>query len=71
MTLPTVYLPHGAGPCFFMEWTRGPADTWDKTAAWLKGLVAGLPASDYRWEYGRLRVPKIGAHLTYLIGAPS
>jgi aromatic ring-opening dioxygenase catalytic subunit (LigB family) len=26
-----------------MAWTRGPADTWDKTAAWLKGLVAGLP----------------------------
>ena len=43
MTLPTLYIPHGAGPCFFMEWTRGPADTWDKTAAWLKGLVAGLP----------------------------
>lgn len=43
MTLPTLFIPHGAGPCFFMEWTRGPADTWDKTAAWLKGLVAGLP----------------------------
>jgi aromatic ring-opening dioxygenase catalytic subunit (LigB family) len=26
-----------------MEWTRGPAGTWDKTAAWLKGVVAGLP----------------------------
>jgi aromatic ring-opening dioxygenase catalytic subunit (LigB family) len=43
MTLPTYFIPHGAGPCFFMAWTRGPADTWDKTAAWLKGLVAGLP----------------------------
>jgi aromatic ring-opening dioxygenase catalytic subunit (LigB family) len=43
MTLPTLYIPHGAGPCFFMEWTRGPADTWDRTAAWLKGLVADLP----------------------------
>ena len=43
MTLPTLYIPHGAGPCFFMEWTRGPADTWDRTAAWLKGLVATLP----------------------------
>src|SRR5437879_7616612 len=43
MTLPTLFIPHGAGPCFFMEWTRGPVDTWDKTAAWLKGLVAGLP----------------------------
>lgn len=43
MRLPTYFIPHGAGPCFFMEWTRGPADTWDQTAAWLKGLLAGLP----------------------------
>jgi aromatic ring-opening dioxygenase catalytic subunit (LigB family) len=43
MTLPTLFIPHGAGPCFFMDWTRGPADTWDKTAAWLKGVVADLP----------------------------
>lgn len=43
MTLPTLYIPHGAGPCFFMDWTRGPADEWDRTAAWLKGLVTGLP----------------------------
>ena len=43
MTLPTLFIPHGAGPCFFMEWTRGPADTWNKTAAWLKSLVADLP----------------------------
>ena len=41
--LPTLFIPHGGGPCFFMDWTRGPADTWDKTASWLKGLVAGLP----------------------------
>ena len=44
MRLPTYFIPHGAGPCFFMEWTRGPADTWDKTASWLKGLLATLPA---------------------------
>jgi aromatic ring-opening dioxygenase catalytic subunit (LigB family) len=43
MTLPTVFLPHGAGPCFFMEWGRGPADTWDRTAAYLQGLIASLP----------------------------
>jgi len=43
MTLPTLFIPHGAGPCFFMEWTRGPADQWEPMAAWLKGLVAGLP----------------------------
>jgi aromatic ring-opening dioxygenase catalytic subunit (LigB family) len=43
MRLPTYFIPHGAGPCFFMEWTRGPADTWDRTAAWLKGLAETLP----------------------------
>jgi aromatic ring-opening dioxygenase catalytic subunit (LigB family) len=43
MRLPTYFIPHGAGPCFFMEWTRGPADTWNRTAAWLKGLLGDLP----------------------------
>ncbi len=43
MRLPTLFIPHGAGPCFFMDWTRGPADTWDRTAEWLKSLVANLP----------------------------
>jgi hypothetical protein len=36
----------------------------------LEGLVAGLPASDYRWEYGCVPVPQMPTHLTYLIGAP-
>ncbi len=42
-TQPTLFIPHGAGPCFFMEWGRGPADTWDAMAAWLRGLAATLP----------------------------
>jgi hypothetical protein len=37
----------------------------------LKRLVSGLPENDYRWEYGRLSIPKMPAQLTYLIGAPS
>lgn len=41
---PTLFIPHGAGPCFFMEWSRGPADTWDAMAAWLRALVSTLPA---------------------------
>jgi aromatic ring-opening dioxygenase catalytic subunit (LigB family) len=40
---PTLFIPHGAGPCFFMDWTYGPADTWDDMADWLKGLLATLP----------------------------
>ena len=43
MRQPTFYLPHGGGPCFFMDWTMGPADTWDRTAEWLRSLAASLP----------------------------
>ncbi len=42
--MPTLYLPHGGGPCFFMEWTMGPADTWLKMADWLRSIPASLPA---------------------------
>jgi aromatic ring-opening dioxygenase catalytic subunit (LigB family) len=38
MRTPTFYIPHGGGPCFFMDWTMGPPDTWDKMAAWLKAM---------------------------------
>lgn len=39
--LPTLYIPHGGGPCFFMEWN--PPGTWDSLATWLRGLSATLP----------------------------
>lgn len=41
--LPTYYLPHGGGPCFFMENTRGAPDMWAPMAAFLRGLIATLP----------------------------
>ncbi len=41
-TLPTLYIPHGGGPCFFVDWTMGPADTWDKMEAWLRQLGASI-----------------------------
>lgn len=41
--MPTLYIPHGGGPCFFMTWTAGPADTWDRMAAYLRGIEASLP----------------------------
>lgn len=41
--MPVIYLPHGGGPCFFMDWRMGPADTWDGMAAYLRGIKAGLP----------------------------
>lgn len=40
---PAVFLPHGGGPCFFMDWTWGPADTWEKTRGFLEGFAATLP----------------------------
>ncbi len=41
--MPVLFLPHGAGPCFFMDWN--PADTWDRMAAFLKGVADTLPAT--------------------------
>jgi len=41
---PVLFLPHGGGPCFFMDWTWGPADTWHRTEQFLAGLQAQLPA---------------------------
>ncbi len=41
---PAIFLPHGGGPCFFMDWTWGPADTWNATKRFLEGLAATLPA---------------------------
>lgn len=41
-TLPALYIPHGGGPCFFMDWTWGPADTWNRMEAWLKSLIGSL-----------------------------
>ncbi len=39
--MPTWFIPHGAGPCFFMEWN--PPDAWHRTADFLKGLEKTLP----------------------------
>jgi len=41
---PAIFLPHGGGPCFFMDWTWGPADTWTPTKRFLEGLAVSLPA---------------------------
>ncbi|WP_029920618.1 DODA-type extradiol aromatic ring-opening family dioxygenase [Nevskia soli] len=37
---PTLYIPHGGGPCFFMEWN--PADTWNRMGDWLRQLGASI-----------------------------
>jgi aromatic ring-opening dioxygenase catalytic subunit (LigB family) len=42
---PALFLPHGGGPCFFMDWTWGPADTWHPTQRFLESVAATLPAT--------------------------
>jgi aromatic ring-opening dioxygenase catalytic subunit (LigB family) len=40
---PTLYIPHGGGPCFFMEVPPGlPPDLWDRMAGYLRGLDGSL-----------------------------
>jgi aromatic ring-opening dioxygenase catalytic subunit (LigB family) len=34
--LPTYFLPHGGGPCFFMEWD--PPGTWNNMEEWLRDM---------------------------------
>ena len=41
-TQPVLFIPHGAGPCFFMDWN--PPGTWEGMAGFLKGVAASLPA---------------------------
>jgi hypothetical protein len=38
--MPTFFIPHGGGPCFFMEWN--PPDIWDGMEAFLRGIAATL-----------------------------
>lgn len=40
--MPTLFVPHGAGPCFFMDWN--PPTAWNAMADFLKGVAATLPA---------------------------
>lgn len=40
--MPTFFVPHGAGPCFFMDWN--PPTAWNAMAEFLKGVAASLPA---------------------------
>ena len=38
---PTLFIPHGGGPCFFMDWD--PPGTWDSMAEWLRAIPDTLP----------------------------
>lgn len=68
MKQPSIFLPHGGGPCFFMN-QNGPADPmWQPMEAYLHGLIASLPERPKaillvsgHWEEARFTV-HTGAH---------
>lgn len=39
--MPTIYIPHGGGPCFFMNWD--PPDNWNSMKRFLEQLASTLP----------------------------
>lgn len=39
---PAIYLPHGGGPCFFMDWPPG-RDPWARMGDFLRSLLSSLP----------------------------
>lgn len=39
-TMPTLFIPHGGGPCFFMDWD--PPGTWDRMAEYLRSVPASV-----------------------------
>ena len=40
--LPTLYIPHGGGPCFFMDPPPDYPHMWDGLAAYLRGIDGSL-----------------------------
>ena len=62
-SLPTYFVPHGGGPCFFMDPPMGPPGTWDRMAAFLRSLPGDIGAAPRailavtgHWETDDLRV---------------
>ena len=41
-TLPTFFIPHGGGPCFFIDPPPDDPHMWDGLAAYLRGIDASL-----------------------------
>lgn len=43
MTLPSLFVPHGGGPCFFLNPGAAPDPMWRPMEAYLAGVIATLP----------------------------
>jgi aromatic ring-opening dioxygenase catalytic subunit (LigB family) len=66
--LPTYFMPHGGGPCFFMNPPPGGPGTWDRMAEFLRSIPDDVGAAPRailvvtgHWETEALRVTS-GAH---------
>jgi aromatic ring-opening dioxygenase catalytic subunit (LigB family) len=42
--MPTLFVPHGGGPCFFMDPPPGDPQAWDAMASYLRGIAASVGA---------------------------
>jgi aromatic ring-opening dioxygenase catalytic subunit (LigB family) len=42
--LPTLFIPHGGGPCFFMDSPPGDPHAWDALAGYLRGIASSIGA---------------------------
>ena len=68
--LPSLYIPHGGGPCFFMDPAPGmPPDLWRKMAAYLGAIGPSLPVRpnaalviSAHWETSRPSVGRAARH---------
>lgn len=68
--LPTLFIPHGGGPCFFMDPPPGlPRDLWEPMAAHLRGIPQAIGARPRailvisgHWECPRLTVQSAARH---------
>lgn len=62
--MPTVFIPHGGGPCFFMDPLPGfPPRLWDNMATYLRGVAGAIGSRpkavliiSAHWECNRLAV---------------
>lgn len=43
--MPGLYIPHGGGPCFFMDPPPQDPHVWDGMATYLRGIADALPAA--------------------------
>lgn len=72
--MPTAYISHGGGPCFFMDWN--PPHEWDELRLAIEGVIPSLPEKPKaivvitaHWESREIAIgSKASPHLIYDYG---